>query len=72
MSERSQKVVLNGKSSDSAKVTSGISQGSVLGPLLFLVFINDLPEVILVFIKLFADDAKILGREQYRLTLTML
>ena len=51
-----------GKSSDSAKVTSGIPQGSVLGPILFLVFINDLPEVILAFIKLFADDAKILGR----------
>ena len=62
MSERSQKVVINGKSSDSAKVTRGIPQGSVLGPILFLVFINDLPEVILAFIKLFADDAKILGR----------
>ena len=62
MSERSQKVVINGKSSDSAKVTSGIPQGSVLGPILFLVFINDLPEVILAFIQLFADDAKILGR----------
>ena len=62
LSERSQKVVINGKSSDSAKVTSGIPQGSVLGPILFLVFINDLPEVILAFIKLFADDAKVLGR----------
>ena len=62
LSERSQKVVINGKSSDSAKVTSGIPQGSVLGPILFLVFINDLPEVILAFIKLFADDAKIIGR----------
>ena len=34
----------------------------MLGPILFLIFINDLPEVILSFIKLFADDAKLFGR----------
>ena len=40
-------------------MTSGISQGSVLGPVLFLVFINDFPDVIEVLLKLFADDAKV-------------
>ena len=40
-------------------VTSAIPEGSVLGPVLFLVFINDLPDVIEVLIKLFADDANI-------------
>ena len=42
-----------------ADVSSGISQGSVLGPILFLIFINNFPLVIQSFIKLFADDAKI-------------
>ena len=62
LSERPQKVMINGMSSKSENVTSGITQGSVLGPILFLIFINDLPDVILAFIKLFADDAKLFGR----------
>ena len=62
LTDRSQKVVIEGKSSDSANISSGIPQGSVLGPILFLIFINDLPDVILSFIKLFADDAKLFGR----------
>ena len=62
LKNRSQKVVINGKCSFSAKVTSGIPQGSVLGPILFLIYINDLPEVITACMKLFADDAKLFGR----------
>ena len=50
---------MDGNSSSKAKVTSGIPQGSVLGPILFLIFINDLPSVIQALKKLFADDAKV-------------
>ena len=59
LSNRTQKVVVEGKESATAQVKSGIPQGSVLGPILFLVYINDLPSVILVLKKLFADDAKL-------------
>ena len=45
------------------KVSSGIPQGSVLGPLLFVVFINDLPDELKCSIcKMFADDCKIYRR----------
>ena len=57
--DRHQRVVVCGSASDWQSVTSEIPQGSVLGPILFLIFINDLPDAIDCCIKLFADDAKI-------------
>ena len=61
LSNRSMKVVVGGEFSQSCKVTSGVPQGSVLGPLLFLLFINDLPESVKSQVMLFADDVKLLG-----------
>ena len=56
---RQQRVVLNGKTSNWTNVLSGIPQGSILGPVLFIIFINDLPGVVGNVCKLFADDCKL-------------
>ena len=59
---RKQQVVLDGSHSPWTEVASGVPQGSVLGPLLFLVYVNDLPDAVHCDIKLFADDAKLFSR----------
>ena len=56
LSGRTQRVVLEGEFSDDAEVLSGVPQGSVLGPCLYLFYINDLPESLVSNIRLFADD----------------
>ena len=59
---RHQCVVINGQRSEWSEVTSGIPNGSVLGPLLFVMFINDLPKTVKCGDKLFADDTKVCVR----------
>ena len=51
-----QNVVLDGQASDHVPTLSGVSQGSVLGPVLFLIFINDISDNIRFSVRLFADD----------------
>ena len=52
-------VVVDGKQSSLIDVVSGVPQGTVLGPLLFLFHINDLPSVVSSKVRLFADDCLI-------------
>ena len=54
--DRQQRVVLQGESSCWADINAGVHQGSVLGPLLFLVYINDMEEGLASKLTLFADD----------------
>ena len=62
LSYRTHYVDVEGHSSGSLPVISGVPQGSVLGPLLFLIYVNDLPQSILTsYPFLFADDTKLLS-----------
>ena len=56
---RHQRVVIQGQSSSWGKVCAGVPQGSVLGPLMFLIYINDIVDIVRSNIKMFADDTSL-------------
>ena len=59
LKDRKQPTVLNGQNSSWRDISAGVPQGSILGPLLFLVYINDLTEYLRCNVKLFADDTSL-------------
>ena len=59
LKERKQRVVLNGQHSKWSNISAGVPQGSILGPLLFLIYINDLSDNLSSNPKLFADDTSL-------------
>ena len=56
LNDRSQRVLLNGQCSNCEHILAGVPQGSILGPLSFLIYITDLPDELKSNVKLFADD----------------
>ena len=59
LSNRRQRVILRNGCSHWEKVISGVPQGSILGPHLFLIYVNDIPETVVNVAKMFADDTKV-------------
>ena len=59
LSECMQRVILNGKSSKWSRVMAGVPQGSVLGPLFIMIYINDLVDNISADVRLLADDTSL-------------
>ena len=62
LSNRRLRVALNGKSSQEYPVNAGVPQGSILGPTLFLLYINDLPEDVICDIAIYADDTTLCSK----------
>ena len=59
LSSRKQSVQINSATSSLLSVNAGVPQGSVLGPLLFLVYVNDIAENLLSLVRCFADDSSL-------------
>ena len=62
LSSRRQRVIRGENISEWVEVSSGVPQGSIIGPILFVLYINDLPDSLESMVKIFADDSKLLSK----------
>ena len=62
LSNRQLRVVLDGKCSQEYPVNAGVPQGSILGRTLFLLYINDLPDDLICYIAIYADDTTVYSK----------
>ena len=62
LSNRELQVVLDGKSSQEYQINAGVPQGSILGPTLFLLYTNDLPDDVVCDIAIYADDTTVYSK----------
>lgn len=69
LTDRTQKVSIRGSQSSSVPVTSGVPQGSVLGPLLFILYVNEIPEIVKSKMYMYADDSKLLNESRNHRTI---
>ena len=60
--DREMRTIVKDEKSEWRRVTSGVPQGSVLAPIMFLIYVNDMPEKVTSYMSLFADDAKLLRK----------
>ena len=65
LSNRLFRVYLENCQSDPSNVTCGLRQGSILGPLLFLIYVNDIPQAVKTNLFLYADDSCLVFQEKY-------
>ena len=70
--DRRQRVIVDGEVSNWKYVLSGVLQGSVLGPILFLIYINDLDDDITTKVLKFADDTKVVRKIKLMLSASVL
>ena len=62
LNNRTQRVFVQNCYSEWAKVTSGVPQGSVLGPVLLALYVNEIPDLVKSTMKMYADDSKLFGK----------
>ena len=59
LTDRKMRIMVRGEYSEYVDVISGVPEGSILGPILFLIYVNDIPEIVNCSIKMFADETKL-------------